>query len=143
MPTPNVPLAIVGRLVALGVVLLGFFVGVRACSVTVPDRDELAASLVDSGLPADVASCAADALYDHLSEDELRSLAERGGGGAPVDDPERDDDSADQVREAMVECRAKLDASTTTTVAPDDGGAGGGADDDGASTDATGSSTTP
>ena len=59
-------------------------------------------------------------------------------GGAPVDDPNKTDDAADKLRDAMNVCRPLVEGttttttvpaggSTTTTVAPDDGGNGGGA----------------
>jgi hypothetical protein len=92
--------------------------GAAACAADPPGRDELARSLASSGLPEDVAGCAADALHDHLSTQELRDIAERGGGGAPVDDPERTDDAMDQVRTALAECRTKLEPTTTTAVPP-------------------------
>lgn len=119
--TSRLPLALVGRLVALVVVVLGFVVGVRACSVTVPERDELVSSLMTSGLSEAVAECSADALFENLSDKELRQLTERGGGGAPVDDPNRSDDSSDKVRDAMTKCREMFDheaASSTTTTEP-------------------------
>lgn len=91
-------------------------VGAVACAAEPSGRDELARSLASSGLPQDVAGCAADALVDNLSSQELLDIAERGGGGAPVDDPERTDDSLDLVRAALAECRAQLEPTTTTGV---------------------------
>lgn len=122
-------------------------VALAGCSTPAPANDDIVDALVSSGLPEDVATCAADALTDTLTDDQLAELTERGGGGAPTDDPARTDDTADQLRDAMSRCRTLYDASTTTTtapagstttsVAPDDGGAGGGAAGDGASIDST------
>ncbi|MEZ5180877.1 MAG: hypothetical protein R2702_03235 [Acidimicrobiales bacterium] len=107
------------------------------CSTEAPGRDEIARSLRASGFSVEAADCAADALVDNLSDDQIAELAERGGGGAPVDDPNRTDDPADKVREAMNACRPLVEGTTTTTtpqegattttLAPDEGGAGGGA----------------
>lgn len=133
--------------VAVALVAMGAL-GVAGCSSKAPANEEIVEALVTSGLPEDVATCAADALTDTLSEEQLAQLTERGGGGAPVDDPARTDDTADQLRDAMSRCRTLFESSTTTTtttvpegatttVAPDDGGAGGGAVDGGESIDST------
>lgn len=70
-----------------------------------PSRSDITDALITSGLSEEVARCAADALVDELSDDELVQLTERGGGGAPVDDPDRDDDASDRVRAALTACR--------------------------------------
>jgi hypothetical protein len=100
-----------------GLVVAGLLVvGVAGCGADAPGREQLARSLADSGLPEDVAGCAADALADNLTEQQLLDIAERGGGGAPVDDPNRTDDPLDLVRAALAECRTQLDPTTTTSV---------------------------
>lgn len=90
-------------------------VGVAACAAPTPDRAELTDALAASGLPQDVARCAADALLSELSQEELDVLVERGNGGVPVDDPDRDDDPADRLRAALADCQELL---PTTTLAP-------------------------
>lgn len=89
--------------------------GVLACSTATPDRADLTDALVTSGLPRTVAQCASDALVSELSTDELDLLVERGNGGAPTDDPDRDDDAADRLRAALAGCQELL---PTTTLAP-------------------------
>lgn len=138
------------RLVVLVAVSLAV-IGTAACAEPVPSRDELAEALQDSGLSASVARCTADAVTESLSAEQLARIAERGPGGAPRDDPDATSDPVDQVREAMVACRAELPTTTTTTtVASSSTTAVGGLVDDGASfdtapttgTDAAGSSPT-
>lgn len=70
-----------------------------------PDHGEVVDALITSGLSEEQARCAADALFDELTEDELAQLADRGAGGAPVDDPDRADDAADRIRTALNACR--------------------------------------
>ncbi len=94
---------------ALGVVLAG-------CAEA-PSRTELTDALVTSGVPTDVARCAADAITDTLSEDQIVQIVERGPGGAPPDDPKDQQDASDRVRAALAECRADLPAATTTVPA--------------------------
>lgn len=92
------------------------------CGAPTPDRTELVDALETSGLPAEVARCAADALVGSLSSDQLDQLVERGNGGAPVDDPDRTDDAADRLREALSACQGELPAPTVAPgndVAPD------------------------
>lgn len=98
------------RLAVLAVV--GLTVVLVACSAATPDRDELVGALQTSGVPADVARCAADAIEDSLSTDELAQIVERGPGGAPADDTERTDDPSDKVRAALAECREQLPTTT-------------------------------
>lgn len=109
-------------------------IAATSCAEPVPDRDELAEALQDSGLSASVARCTADAITENLSDDELAQIAERGPGGAPRDDPDETDDSTDQVREAMAICRAELPTTTTVPVATSTTTVGG-IVDDGASFD--------
>ncbi|MGN6695174.1 MAG: hypothetical protein ACTHN0_13445 [Aquihabitans sp.] len=104
--------ALAGCAVALTVL------GVGACSSPAPSQRELSEALVDSGLSKKVADCTASALTDSLTENELAELTERGAGGAPVDDPKKDDDSYDKLQKAMTACRdLQAQAAPTTTVA--------------------------
>lgn len=100
---------------AVAVVLLG-----AGCSSPAPSQSELSEALVASGLPEKVADCTASALTKSLTANELAELTERGAGGAPVDDPNKTDDSYDKLQKAMVTCRELLVASepTTTTSPP-------------------------
>ncbi|HWJ63352.1 MAG TPA: hypothetical protein VNS19_15385 [Acidimicrobiales bacterium] len=103
-------------------------VGLGACSTPAPSQGDLSEALVSSGLSKEVADCTASAFTDSLTKSELAELTERGAGGAPVDDPKRDDDSYDKLQKALVACRdlqAEAAPSTTTTAAPAEGeGAG-------------------
>lgn len=101
--------------VVTAVLVLMASTGAGACSASTPDRAELTDALATSGLPQDVARCAADALVSELSQEELDVLVERGNGGVPVDDPDRDDDPADRLRAALAGCQELL---PTTTLAP-------------------------
>lgn len=129
-PRRAIAAAVLGGLGLLGAV---------GCSAEAPERDRIAESLEASGLPKAAAECTADALVDSLSDEELARIVERGGGGAPTDDPARTDDTADQLRDAMNGCRALVTPTTTavpttvapdgaTTTAPDDGGSSGAVD---------------
>ncbi|HWJ96994.1 MAG TPA: hypothetical protein VNQ33_02475 [Acidimicrobiales bacterium] len=110
---PRARRALAGLAVALTVL------GAGACSSPAPSQRELTEALVDSGLSKKVADCAASALTDSLTKSELAELTERGAGGAPVDDPAKDDDSYDKLQKAMSACREiQAQAAPTTTVAP-------------------------
>lgn len=92
-----------------------------------PSSDDLVEALERSGLPAEQARCAADAIYEHLDDDQIAEIAERGPSGAPRDDPERTDDPMDLVREDMSKCRVLgPTTTTTTTTAPSSTDASGG-----------------
>lgn len=123
--SPDTRLRARRALVALAAVFT--VLGVGACSSPAPSQGELSAALVDSGLSKKVADCAASALTDSLTKNELAELTERGAGGAPVDDPNEDGDSYDKLQKAMATCRdLQAQASPTTTVAtslPADDGA--------------------
>lgn len=94
--------------------------GTAACSTSAPSQKELSDALVDSGLSRKVADCTATALTKSLSSSELAEITERGAGGAPVDDPKVDGESADKLTKAMSVCRELQIASqpTTTTGVP-------------------------
>jgi hypothetical protein len=99
--------------------VLALAVLVAACSAGTPSRNELVEALKTSGVPADVARCAADAMEDSLSSDQLAQIVERGPGGAPADDAERTDDPSDKVRAALAVCREDLPVTTVPgTTAP-------------------------
>ncbi len=91
-----------------------------ACSTPAPSRSELADALVDSGIPAPVARCTAEAITESFDDDQLARIVERGPGGAPTDDPDRTDDAVDKVGLALAACRAQLPTTTapSTTAAP-------------------------
>ncbi|MFN8019445.1 MAG: hypothetical protein U0P45_15180 [Acidimicrobiales bacterium] len=86
-----------------------------ACGEPTPSTKDLTDALVASGVPKAEASCTAKAVTETLSKAELQKLVERGSGGAPVDDPKDQGDTADRLRKAMDACRA---LGTTTTVVP-------------------------
>jgi hypothetical protein len=83
-----------------------------------PSRSELVQALEASGIATERAECAADAVLDELSEEEIIELVERGPAGAPRDDPEATDDASDRVRDALAACQqvAAPETSTTSTV---------------------------
>lgn len=106
--------AALASLVALMLAVL-----ITACSAGTPSRNELVEALKTSGIPADVARCAADAIEDSLSSEQLAQIVERGPGGAPADDTERTDDPSDKVRAALAVCREDLPVATVPgTTAP-------------------------
>lgn len=89
-----------------------------SCATPTPSRSELADALVDSGIPAPVARCTAEAITESFSDDQLARIVERGPGGAPADDPDRTDDAVDEVGLALAACRAQLPTTTTTSTLP-------------------------
>ena len=101
-------------------VALVALVAMAGCSAPAPKQQDIADALVDSGISRKVADCTAKALTDSLSSSELAEIAERGGGGVPVDDPNKTGEGIDRLNEAMVRCRELQVASepTTTTTAP-------------------------
>ena len=105
--------AAAGLLVAIA---LG--VGAAACSTATPSRDDLVDALVTSGLSKAESACAADAVVDNLTDDELAEIVERGGSGAPRDDPKDADDTMDKLRTALNVCRDQAAATSTTVPAP-------------------------
>ena len=96
----------------------GLVLGVVGCAEPTPSASELEEALVDTGMNPEVADCAAKALTGSLSDEDLSDLTIRGGGAAPVDDPERDDDAYDQLRVAMDRCRSLQAEVAPTTVVP-------------------------
>ena len=101
-------------------VALVALVATAGCSAPAPKQQDIADALVDSGISRRVADCTAKALTDSLSSSELAEIAERGGGGVPVDDPNKTGEGIDRLNEAMVRCRELQVASepTTTTTTP-------------------------
>lgn len=85
------------------------------CGPEAPDRAELIEVLRDSGLPRAQAECAADAVGDHLSDDQVAAIAERGSSGV-----EADDDDVDRARQALAACATVGAPTTTTAPAPTD-----------------------
>lgn len=113
--------------------------GISGCSAPTPSEGELAEALVASGLSEEVADCTASALTESLTDAEIAEITERGSGGAPVDDPEVQGESYDELIAAMSACRQLRDAEqpTTTVPIPDDGGTGGGEGAGGSSVSST------
>lgn len=112
-PCPHRPRSLRDALLAL--LAAGLVVVAAACATPTPKTDQLSTALVDSGLSKPVAHCTAAALTSSLSPGELRQIADRGAGGAPVDDPAKKDEPADKLTAAMAKCRALLDSTPTTT----------------------------
>lgn len=106
-----------GALAAVGAMALA------SCSAPAPTQTDIAAALVDSGMPRKTSDCVAKALTTSLSDAELQEIVERGAGGAPVDDPKVTGESADELSAAMVKCRELMltESPTTTTTAPEAG----------------------
>ena len=103
--------------------LFGLLSAMSGCGASAPSRAELVRSLKRSGMPAAEASCAAGAIFATLSDKQVAEIVQRGGSGAPYDDPKRTDDDMDKVRAALTKCRNKAqpeptaEALTTTTSA--------------------------
>ena len=85
-----------------------------ACSTSAPSRNELVDALRTSGLSKAESTCAADAIVDNLTDDEVAEIVERGGGGAPRDDPKDTNDTMDKLRAALTVCRDQAAATSTT-----------------------------
>lgn len=94
----------------------------------VPSRGELVHALEASGLPAAKAECAADAVLEELTDDEIIELVERGPAGAPRDDPDSTDDPSDRVRAALAECQ-QVGVEQTGDVATEETSVSASADD--------------
>lgn len=112
-----------------GTVVVAGLLGVAACSSPAPSEQDLSKALVASGISKKVADCTSKALTTSLTPGELAEITERGSGGAPVDDPEKTGESADELAAAMTKCRDLQVAETpsTTIPIPDDDGANAGA----------------
>lgn len=85
-----------------------------------PARSELVGAYESSGMPPALAECAADAILDNLSDHEVSMIVERGPSGAPVDDPEIDDEPIDRARAALTECRDLVPSTTEPGQGTDD-----------------------
>lgn len=136
------------RLLA-GLVPVVVAVGISGCSSpSAPSKGELAEALVTSGMSEEVAECTASAVTESLTESEIAEITERGSGGAPVDDPEVQGESYDELAKAMSACRELRAAEQpiTTIPIPDDGGTGGGegaGEGEGAGSSTTGAQLNP
>lgn len=84
-----------------------------------PSRGELVEALETSGIPTARAECAADAVIEELTDDEITEIVQRGPAGAPRDDPDSTDDASDRVRAALAECQQVGEEQAPTTTAPD------------------------
>lgn len=122
-----------------GVLLAGGWLG--ACAGT-PSSDELVDALQRAGLSATEATCAADALYRNLDDDQIGAIAER-GPSAVIDDTTDPDEPIDVARREIAACRTADSTATTSTTEPVDGGGSTTSTPEGTSTSAAdGSSTT-
>ena len=92
--------------------------GVAGCGAKAPSKADLAAVLETSGIPPLEARCAAAAILNNATTAEIEDVMQR-GGSALVDDPDRTDDSSNEVRGALAVCRDQA-ASVTSTTAPAD-----------------------
>lgn len=92
--------------------------GAAGCGAKAPSKADLAAALETSGIPPLEARCAAAAIIDNATSAEIEDVMQR-GGSALVDDPDRTDDSSNEVRGALAVCRDQA-ASVTSTTAPAD-----------------------
>ena len=97
----------VASLTVSAVLLVG-----AGCSSPPPDRAAVVRALRTSGIPAAQAKCTADAIYDSLTDQQVRQLAERGNGGTPKDDPARPDGALKKLNTAMAKCRTLTEAPT-------------------------------
>lgn len=91
--------------VVLAGVAVACVVGLGGCGADVPSRGELVHALELTGISTEKAECAADAVLESLSDEQIALLVERGPAGAPRDDPDRSDDAHDRVRAALSECQ--------------------------------------
>ncbi|MEO6987735.1 MAG: hypothetical protein ABI239_03715 [Aquihabitans sp.] len=85
-----------------------------------PNHSELVDAYESSGMPPALAECAADAILDNLSDHEVSMIVERGPSGAPVDDPDVDDEPIDRARAALTECRDLVPTTTEPGQGTDD-----------------------
>ncbi|MCB0978662.1 MAG: hypothetical protein KDB02_14515 [Acidimicrobiales bacterium] len=89
-------------------------VSITGCSKA-PKQDELVDALMRAGLDRTEAKCAAAAVYDNLSKDQIEAIAER-GASAVLDDSKNPNEPIDKARKEISECRTDYDVTTTTTV---------------------------
>lgn len=99
-----------------GALLAGLSIaaGVLAACASTPSSDEVVDALQRAGLSEAEATCAADALYRNLDDDQIGAIAER-GPSAVVDDPDDPDEPIDVARREIAACRS---TTTTTTLGP-------------------------
>lgn len=95
------PAAAVLALLAAVLVVLG-----AGCSQDPPSQADLADALITSGVSKPQADCVAKAVYANLTKAQLEQLVERGSGGVPKNDPNRTDDTADRLTQAMARCQS-------------------------------------
>lgn len=88
------------------------------CAKASPDHDEFVKVLQQSGLPKAESECAADALFDSLSDDQIEKIMIAGASAVPRDDPARTDDPHDKVIKALAACRDAAPSTTTSTTTP-------------------------
>lgn len=105
------------RTMVAGAAVATLAVGASGCATEVPSRSELVAAFESSGLSADLAGCVTDAVLEHLPDEDVIRLVERGAGAGPRDDPDRDDDPYDRTRAALTACQEAAAATSTTSTA--------------------------
>ena len=91
-----------------GLCAVGLLLG--ACSTPAPNRTDVTKALVASGYKPAEARCLAEAYERVLTDDELRDVAERGGGGVPTT-------KATRLSTALAACATGEQPSTTTVPA--------------------------
>lgn len=103
------------RLGALALAAAGLAMSLTGCGSSSPSDAQLVRSLKLAGMSSSEASCAADAIFTTLSDDQVAEIIQRGPSGAPYDDPTRTTDDMDRVRAALAKCRAAAEPETTGT----------------------------
>lgn len=91
-------------------------VAVTGCSKA-PKQDELVDALMRAGLDRTEAQCAAAAVYDNLSKDQIEAITER-GASAVLDDGNDPNEPIDKARREISECRTNYDVTTTSATTP-------------------------
>ena len=111
-----------GLIVALVLAALvgGAWYLVTSFEAVPPTRSQLVAAYESSGMPTDQAECAADAILSNLSDHQVSMIVERGPSGAPVDDPEQDDEPIDRARAELNTCRELVTPTTEPGQGTDD-----------------------
>ena len=111
------------RLGALALAATGLAMSLVGCGSSPPSEAQLVRSFKLAGMSSSEASCAADAIFTTLSDDQVAEIIQRGPSGAPYDDPASTSDDMDRVRAALDKCEAAAQpgtpgTSTTTSTIP-------------------------
>ncbi len=103
------------RLGAIAFAAASLAISLTGCGSSSPSEADLVRSLKLTGMSSSEASCAADAIFTTLSDDQVAQIIERGPSGVPYDDPARTTDDMDRVRAALAKCRAAAEPETIDT----------------------------